>query len=170
MQAADKADDMALAALEARLSLEEIAHFRAAVAAQHSRHLSADRCVLQHAMDAVDAVVGTPLAVPKQVQSMLFQQCLRQPRQQHAAQSSISVAVSVMVPKLGFQLAVGEEWMALTPRVPCFPFSTLEAAIRGVKLDLQPTGIEWKYLESMQCRDGILLPISDLWGSVSQHL
>lgn len=45
--AASKAERAELAALEARLSLEEIAHFRAGVAAVHSRLLAPNHAVLQ---------------------------------------------------------------------------------------------------------------------------
>jgi hypothetical protein len=136
--AADKAELARLIALEARLSLEEVAHFRAGVAATHSCALAASAAARQHAMDAVDAVVGTPLAVPAHVQSTLFQRCPPGPGQARA--SLLCVRVCLAVPKLGFQLAVGEEWLALTPRVPSCPFSSLEAAVRDVSLTLHSSG------------------------------
>jgi len=89
-------------------------------------------------MDAVDAVIGTPGAVPAQVESMLFQRCSG--RLQTAGASPIAVRMSVACPKLGVQLNVGEEWMALTPRVPLSPFHTLEAAVRDVSVSLHPSG------------------------------
>ncbi len=89
-------------------------------------------------MDAVDAVVGTPATVPKPVEAMLFQRCTR--GLENAKASPVTVRMRVACPKLGLQLAVGEEWMALTPRVPESPFHTLEAAIRDVSITLQPTG------------------------------
>lgn len=94
----------------------------------------------QHAMDAVDAVVGTPAAVPKPVEAMLFQRCTQ--GQKEPRKSPVAVRMRVACPKLGLQLAVGEEWMALTPRVPLSPFHTLEAAIRDVSITLQPTGMQ----------------------------
>lgn len=93
---------------------------------------------MQHAMDAVDAVIGTPGAVPAQVESMLFQRCSGRLRADGA--SPIAVRMSVACPKLGVQLNVGKEWMALTPRVPLSPFHTLEAAIRDVSVSLHPSG------------------------------
>lgn len=63
--AADANDKAALQRLENRLSMEEIAHFRAFVAAQSSKLLIKSETHLQHAVDAVDAVVanlGTPLS------------------------------------------------------------------------------------------------------------
>ena len=47
VSAASKAERAELAALEARLSLEEVAHFRAGVAAVHSRLLAGNYAVLQ---------------------------------------------------------------------------------------------------------------------------
>ena len=64
VQAADANDKAALQQLEDRLSMEEIAHFRAFVAAQSSKLLIKSETHLQHAVDAVDAVVanlGQPL-------------------------------------------------------------------------------------------------------------
>ena len=95
---------------------------------------------VQHAMDAVDAVVGTPAAVPQPVEAMLFQRCTQ--GQEGSRKSPVAVRMRVACPKLGLQLAVGEEWMALTPRVPVSPFHTLEAAIRDVSITLQPTGMQ----------------------------
>ncbi len=57
-QAADANDNAALQRLENRLNMEEIAHFRAFVAAQSSRLLTVSETHLQHAVDAVDAVVA----------------------------------------------------------------------------------------------------------------
>ena len=56
--AADASDKAALQRLENRLSMEEIAHFRAFVAAQSSKLLIKSETHLQHAVDAVDAVVA----------------------------------------------------------------------------------------------------------------
>ncbi|BDA48871.1 hypothetical protein COCOBI_12-5540 [Coccomyxa sp. Obi] len=137
--AANKAERAELAVLESSLTLEEIAHFRAGVAAVHSRLLAVDHGVLQHAMDAVDAIVGTPGAVPQQVEDMLFQRCAQGRGAPEAP--PVVVSMSVSCPKLGLQLAVGEEWMALTPRVPLSPFHTLEAAIRDVSFSVKPTGM-----------------------------
>ena len=64
VQAADGNDKAALQQLEDRLSMEEIAHFRAFVAAQSSKLLIKSETHLRHAVDAVDAVVanlGQPL-------------------------------------------------------------------------------------------------------------
>ena len=47
--------------------------FNAGVAATHSQHLTPSRAVLQHVMDAVDVVVGSPQALPKPLEAMLFQ-------------------------------------------------------------------------------------------------
>ena len=58
VQAADANDKAALQQLEDRLSMEEIAHFRAFVAAQSSKLLIKSETHLQHAVDAVDAVVA----------------------------------------------------------------------------------------------------------------
>lgn len=108
-------------------------------------------------MDAVDAVVGTPGAVPQQVEDMLFQRCA----QGRAAPGAppVVVSMSVSCPKLGLQLAVGEEWMALTPRVPLSPFHTLEAAIRNVSFSVKPTGVS---LHSPKCWMG-------RWHSLHPH-
>lgn len=58
MQSADSNDKAALQRLEDRLSMEEIAHFRAFVAARSSTILAKSELHLQHAVDAVDAVVA----------------------------------------------------------------------------------------------------------------
>ena len=58
MQAADSSDKAALKRLEDHLSMEEIAHFRAFVAAKYSTLLMKSETHLQHAIDAVDAVVA----------------------------------------------------------------------------------------------------------------
>lgn len=55
---ADSHDRAALRSLEQRLSIEEIAHFRAFVAARSSTLLAASDIHMQHAVDAVDAVVA----------------------------------------------------------------------------------------------------------------
>lgn len=83
--------------------------------------------------------MGTPGAVPQQVEDMLFQRCTLGWQAPRAPPLVVSMRVSC--PKLGLQLAVGEEWMALTPRVPLSPFHTLEAAIRDVSFSVQPTGM-----------------------------
>ena len=58
MQAADGNDKAALRQLEDNLTMEEIAHFRAFVAARCSTLLMRSETHLQHAIDAVDAVVA----------------------------------------------------------------------------------------------------------------
>lgn len=66
MQSADANDKAALQHLENCLSMEEIAHFRAFVAARSSTILAKSELHLQHAIDAVDAVVanlGMPWAL-----------------------------------------------------------------------------------------------------------
>ena len=45
----------------------------AGVAAAHSHHLTSSRAVTQHVMDAVDVIVGSPRALPKPLEAMLFQ-------------------------------------------------------------------------------------------------
>ena len=45
----------------------------AGVAASHSHHLTSSRAVTQHVMDAVDVIVGSPRALPKPLEAMLFQ-------------------------------------------------------------------------------------------------
>ena len=63
-QSADASDRVALQRLEKRLSMEEIAHFRAFVAARSSKVLNKSELHLQHAVDAVDAVVAN-LGMPE---------------------------------------------------------------------------------------------------------
>lgn len=134
-------DRAELAALEAGLTLEEVAHFRAGVAALHSRHLAACPAVLQHAMDAINVVIGTPGRLPEPVLAMLFQRGGgSSPEQAQRRAGLLRARVSVACPKLGLQLRVGDEWMALTPRVPSAPFCSLEAAIRSVSLTLPASG------------------------------
>ena len=58
MRSADAKDKAALQQLESRLSMEQIAHFRAFVAARSSKVLAKSELHLQHAVDAVDAVVA----------------------------------------------------------------------------------------------------------------
>ncbi|KAL0020504.1 hypothetical protein WJX79_001536 [Trebouxia sp. C0005] len=65
VQAADASDKAALQRLEDRLSMEEIAHFRAFVAAQSSKLLIKSETHLQHAVDAVDAVVANLGPLPQ---------------------------------------------------------------------------------------------------------
>lgn len=132
---ASRAERAELAALEAALSLEEAAHFRAGVAVQHSRHLGASGAVLQHAMDFVDVVVGTPLALPAPVEGMLFQR-----GSSGGGRRLLQASLRADCPKLGAQLCVGEEWAALTPRVPATPFKVLEAAVRHTALAVPPAG------------------------------
>ena len=57
-RSADAHDRAALQQLESQLSMEEIAHFRAFVAARSSTMLNKSELHLQHAVDAVDAVVA----------------------------------------------------------------------------------------------------------------
>ncbi len=45
----------------------------AGVAATHSQNLTTSRAVTQHVMDAVDVIVGSPQALPKPLEAMLFQ-------------------------------------------------------------------------------------------------
>ena len=45
----------------------------AGVASAHSHHLTSSRAVTQHVMDAVDVIVGSPRALPKPLEAMLFQ-------------------------------------------------------------------------------------------------
>ncbi len=81
VQAADANDKAALQRLEDRLSMEEIAHFRSFVAAQSSKLLTKSETHLQHAVDAVDAVVAN----------------LGQPLHQHHSSScSLTHAIEVM--------------------------------------------------------------------------
>lgn len=47
-----------LAALEASLTLEEVAHFRVSIAAKHSRCINGDPAILSHAFHAVDAIIS----------------------------------------------------------------------------------------------------------------
>ena len=58
VRSADAKDKAGLQRLESRLSMEEIAHFRAFVAARSSKVLTKSELHLQHAVDAVDAVVA----------------------------------------------------------------------------------------------------------------
>lgn len=58
MRSADAKDKAGLQRLESRLSMEEIAHFRAFVAARSSKVLTKSELHLRHAVDAVDAVVA----------------------------------------------------------------------------------------------------------------
>lgn len=58
MRSADAKDKAALKRLESRLSMEEIAHFRAFVAARSSKVLTKSELHQRHAVDAVDAVVA----------------------------------------------------------------------------------------------------------------
>lgn len=51
------------------------------------------------------------------------------------------MSLQISCPKVGVQLSTGEEWMALTPRVPGNPFHILEAALRDVQLDLPAAGL-----------------------------
>ena len=44
--------------MEAQLTLEEIAHFRVAIAARHSKCIRDDPAVLSHAFHAVDAIIS----------------------------------------------------------------------------------------------------------------
>jgi hypothetical protein len=50
------------------------------------------------------------------------------------------MSLDIFCPKAGLQLSTGEEWMALTPRVPGSPFHVLEAAVRDVRLNLPAAG------------------------------
>ena len=43
------------------------------MAAAHCQHLTSSRAVTQHVMDAVDVIVGSPRALPKPLEAMLFQ-------------------------------------------------------------------------------------------------
>ena len=47
--------------------------FNAGLAAAHSQHLTPSRAVTHHVMDAVDVIVGSPQALPKPLEAMLFQ-------------------------------------------------------------------------------------------------
>ena len=136
MRVTRRVDRAELAALEAGLSLEAVAHFRAGVAAVHSRHLAVCPAVLQHAMDAVNVVICTPGRLPEPVLAMLYQRGSGSPEREQQRAGLVRACLSIACPKLGLQLRVGEEWMALTPRVPSAPFCSLEAAIRNVSLTL----------------------------------
>ena len=140
VRACRRVDRAELAALEADLSLEAVAHFRAGVAAQHSRHLAECPAVLQHAMDAINVVIGTPGRLPEPVMAMLFQHGSGSSEHGQPRAGLLRACVSVACPKLGLQLLVGDEWMALTPRVPSAPFCSLEAAFRSVSLTLPSSG------------------------------
>ena len=56
------------------------------------------------------------------------------------AAGTLEMSLRIFCPKVGLQLSTGEEWMALTPRVPGSPFHILEAAVREVRLDLPSAG------------------------------
>ena len=54
---------------------------------------------------------------------------------------TLETCLHISCPKVGLQLLTGEEWMALTPRVPGSPFHILEAGVRDVQLNLPATGL-----------------------------
>ena len=53
---------------------------------------------------------------------------------------TLEMCLHISCPKVGLQLLTGEEWMALTPRVPGSPFHILEAGVRDVQLNLPAAG------------------------------
>ena len=55
--------------------------------------------------------------------------------------STLETCLHISCPKVGLQLLTGEEWMALTPRVPGSPFHILEAGVRDVQLNLPAAGL-----------------------------
>ena len=54
---------------------------------------------------------------------------------------TLEMSLHISCPKAGLQLLTGEEWMALTPRVPGSPFHILEAGVRDVQLKLPAAGL-----------------------------
>ena len=54
---------------------------------------------------------------------------------------TLEMGLHISCPKVGLQLLTGEEWMALTPRVPGSPFHILEAGMRDVQLNLPAAGL-----------------------------
>ena len=54
---------------------------------------------------------------------------------------TLEMCLHISCPKVGLQLLTGEEWMALTPRVPGSPFHILEAGVRDVQLNLPAAGL-----------------------------
>ena len=54
---------------------------------------------------------------------------------------TLEMCLHISCPKVGLQLLTGEEWMALTPRVPGSPFHILEAGVRDVQLNLPAAGV-----------------------------
>ena len=54
---------------------------------------------------------------------------------------TLEMCPHISCPKVGLQLLTGEEWMALTPRVPGSPFHILEAGVRDVQLNLPAAGL-----------------------------
>ncbi|KAK9815754.1 hypothetical protein WJX72_009012 [[Myrmecia] bisecta] len=127
MAPADAHDHATLEQLEASLSVEQIAHFRAGVAALHSKPLLRNEAVFRHAMDALDAMIAATGPLPPAIEALIFQQdmCSSQNR-------LFGLVMSVSCPKVGIILDVGEVWTATTPRMPSSQFASLEAAVRGV--------------------------------------
>ena len=132
-----KADGSVLQALqlmEERLSLEEIAHFRAAVAHQHSRTLASSQAVMQHVLDAVDAIVGNLGSLQPALEAMLLQKDVTQQA------DILAIRVAVSCPKLGAIAHVGDAWKAALPQPLPNAFSYLAAALHNTQFHLHPSG------------------------------
>ncbi|KAL0018632.1 hypothetical protein WJX77_009530 [Trebouxia sp. C0004] len=133
VQAADANDKAALQQLEDRLSMEEIAHFRAFVAAQSSKLLLKSETHLQHAVDAVDAVVANLGPLPQGVEALLL-------HSDNVAAPPVQLSLSAECPKLGITLGLAQDWPIRTNSIPDTMFYHLEAAVRGISADIRPTG------------------------------
>lgn len=156
-------DAAVLKALEEQLTLEEIAHFRAGVAAVYSRHAPWRRMTradelasrltkacswpsamlddpdhLHHALDAVDAVVGNLGPLPTPVASMLFQQEGDVGNVDGAP--SLVFSATLGCPKIGVFLAIEGDRNPLTAPLPDRKFSCLEALLGDINYAIAPAG------------------------------
>ena len=131
---ADAQDVRALRTLEERLTLEEIAHFRAAVAQQYSRILARSEAVARHVLDAVDAIVGSLGPLQPALEAMLLQQDVKQ----HV--DMLAVRVSATCPKLGVLAHVGDAWTAGLLQPVTNTFSYLEASLHSTEFHLHTSG------------------------------
>ena len=98
---ADALDIQAERAMASRLTLEEIAHFRAGVAQQYSRSLRRSEAATNHVLDAMDAIVGNLGPLQPALEGMLLHQDAKQ------RADVLAVKASVTCPKLGVLAHVG---------------------------------------------------------------
>ncbi|KAK9867091.1 hypothetical protein WJX84_006946 [Apatococcus fuscideae] len=124
-----------LAAMEAQLTLEEIAHFRVAIAAQHSKCIKDDPAVLSHAFHAVDAIISNLGALPSSVESMLFQT-----KSSSEAPKMIGFKLHATCPKIGVSIQACTSWWALSGLRPTADFSAVEASVKDISVSITPSG------------------------------